>query len=324
MMMKSSSIPLPISLLSLLGLLSLICPALSEFRRFDGEINAASNYIHFSEGYVVTPGYIDISNLVFASADEGSPSAYVPEDREWNDDHVAVVEEATEDPRNSDNRDSDNNDDDNNNRSLEEDIGDGTESSIVSGSTYVDIVLFHEPSECANTRLGCDWTDLGVGANDGLGNLRWCCSDDAIGLGLCRGGAKQQGRLIVDSEKFNGQHRFLGVPPSGKWSRAVKFGMFSLKDESETGKYVMVVANCNDVQGRNLTVTGEYVWKSAHGYLPGNLFGEMYFYFAVAICYLVLLVWYSIRYSLYRDAAIPIFKWVMATIFIGFMVCNFC
>ena len=81
-MMKSSSIPLPISLLSLLGLLSLICPALSEFRRFDGEINAASNYIHFSEGYVVTPGYIDISNLVFASADEGTSSAYVPEDRE--------------------------------------------------------------------------------------------------------------------------------------------------------------------------------------------------------------------------------------------------
>jgi len=294
------------SLLSLFAVLSLPSSTVSEFRRFDGPINAASNYIHFSEGYIVTPGYIDISNLVFASADNGTPNAYdyVPEDRDWNDDHAAVVEESTDDRVA--------NDDTYNRglRHLEESIGgnDNTESAIVSGSTYVDIVLFHEPPECANKRLGCDWTELGVGANDGLGNLRWCCSDDAIGLGLCKGGAKQEGRLIVDPDKFKGQHRFLGVPPSGIWSRAVKFGMFDLKEEDGSGKYVMVVANCNDVIGRNLTVTGEYVWKSAHGYLPGNLFGEMYFYFGVAICYLVLLTWYVIKYQIYRDAAIPIFN----------------
>jgi hypothetical protein len=309
------------SLLSLFAVLSLPSSTVSEFRRFDGPINAASNYIHFSEGYIVTPGYIDISNLVFASADNGTPNAYdyVPEDRDWNDDHAAVVEESTDDRVA--------NDDTYNRglRHLEESIGgnDNTESAIVSGSTYVDIVLFHEPPECANKRLGCDWTELGVGANDGLGNLRWCCSDDAIGLGLCKGGAKQEGRLIVDPDKFKGQHRFLGVPPSGIWSRAVKFGMFDLKEEDGSGKYVMVVANCNDVIGRNLTVTGEYVWKSAHGYLPGNLFGEMYFYFGVAICYLVLLTWYVIKYQIYRDAAIPIFNWVIGTIFIGFMECFF-
>jgi hypothetical protein len=60
-------------------------PSLAEFRRFDGPINAASNYIHFSEGYVVTPGYVDISDLIFASADNGVPSKYIPEEREWSD-----------------------------------------------------------------------------------------------------------------------------------------------------------------------------------------------------------------------------------------------
>ena len=300
------------SLLLLCAFLSLPSPAVSEFRRFDGPINAASDYIHFSEGFIVTPGYIDISNLVFASADEGTPANYIPEDREWNDDHEAVVEEARNDDRYAA-------DDDNFDRRLEESIGDDTESAIVSGSTYVDIVLFHEPSECANTRLGCDWTDIGVGANDDQGNLRWCCSGDAVGLGLCRGGKKQQGRLIVDPDKFNGQHRFLGVPESGDWERAVKFGMFDLKDKDESGKYVLVIANCNEDIGRNLTVTGEYVWKSAHGYLPGNLFGEMYFYFVVAICYLLLLAWYFLKYHIYQDSAIPIFKWIIATIFIGFL-----
>jgi hypothetical protein len=307
------------SLLYLFAVLSLPSPTVSEFRRFDGPINAASNYIHFSEGYVITPGYIDISNLVFASADEGAPNTYIPEDRDWNDDHGAVVEESRGDDRVPDDDENNNNRDRHRHRQLEESIGDNTESAIVSGSTYVDIVLFHEPPECANTRVGCDWTELGVGANDGLGNLRWCCSDDAIGLGLCRGGAKQEGRLIVDPDKFNGQHRFLGVPPSGIWSRAVKFGMFDLKEKDGSGKYSLIVANCNDVIGRNLTVTGDYVWKSSHGYLPGNLFGEMYFYFVVAILYLVLLVWYAIKYNIYKDSAIPIFKWVMATIFIGFM-----
>ena len=62
-------------------------PTTAEFRRFDGPINAASNYIHYSEGYVITPGSVDISNLVFASADDGGTrSKYIPEERDWTDD----------------------------------------------------------------------------------------------------------------------------------------------------------------------------------------------------------------------------------------------
>lgn len=177
-----------------------------------------------------------------------------------------------------------------------------------------------QPSECANTRFGCDWTELGVGASDGVGNLRWCCSDDAVALGLCNGGPKQEGRLIVDPDKFQGQHKFLPVPPSGVWSRNVKFGRFDLKEgEGTSGKYVLVVTNCNDLMGRNLTVTGQYTWKSVHGYLPGNLFGEMYFFVGVFVCYLILFAWYGLRMKIHRDAQIPIQKWVLATIGVGLL-----
>ena len=65
----------------------------AEFRRFDGPINAASNYIHYSEGFVVTPGYVDISHLVFATADNGGiPNKYIPEEREWDDDADEINE----------------------------------------------------------------------------------------------------------------------------------------------------------------------------------------------------------------------------------------
>ena len=247
-----------------------------------------------SEGYVVTPGYVDISNLVFTTADNGgTPEQYIPEEREDDDE------------------------DGNIRRNLDED----SYALFQSGSSFIDIVLFHEPPECANTRLGCDWTELGIGKNDGVGNLRWCCSDDASALGLCDGGPKQEGRLIVDPNKFKGEHRFLGVPPNGQWSRKVKSGMFDLKDEKEegTGKYVLVMANCNEMMGRNVTVSGRYVWKSSHGYLPGNLFGEMYFFSALTIFYVILFIWYALKMSIYRDEILPIHKWMAVTIGIGLL-----
>ena len=49
----------------LLPLVSLPTIVTAEHRRFDGPLSAASNYIHYSEGYVVTPGYVDISELEF-------------------------------------------------------------------------------------------------------------------------------------------------------------------------------------------------------------------------------------------------------------------
>mmetsp|Transcript_24166 Transcript_24166/g.50613 ORF Transcript_24166/g.50613 Transcript_24166/m.50613 type:complete len:325 (+) Transcript_24166:402-1376(+) len=79
------------------------------------------------------------------------------------------------------------------------------------------------------------------------------------------------------------------------------------------------MSNCNDLIGRNLTVSGEYFWKSSHGYLPGNLFGEMYFFSALTIFYAILLAWYGLKMSIYRDEIIPIQKWVLTTVGIGLL-----
>jgi hypothetical protein len=184
-----------------------------------------------------------------------------------------------------------------------------------------------QPSSCANTRYGCDWTTLGIGASDTTGNLRWCCSDDASALGLCNDNNSQQnGRLIIDPTKFNGEHKFLMVPSEGYWKRRVNDGVIQLnndhhasENDGSAGKYVLVIANCNDVNGRDLTVSGQYTWSSVHGYLPGNLFGEMYFFFIVFGLYAVLFTWYACSMNRYRDAIIPIQKWVLATIGIGLL-----
>ena len=78
-----------------------ISSSFAEFRRFDGPINAASNYIHFSEGFVVTPGYVDISDLIFTTADNGRPIEYIPEERSGggddDDDGEGVAMEEVDD-----------------------------------------------------------------------------------------------------------------------------------------------------------------------------------------------------------------------------------
>ena len=43
---------------------------MAEIRSFDGPIEAAASYIHYSEGFIATPGYVDIGNLVFSTIDD--------------------------------------------------------------------------------------------------------------------------------------------------------------------------------------------------------------------------------------------------------------
>jgi hypothetical protein len=137
------------------------------------------------------------------------------------------------------------------------------------GST-IDIAAFHLPEDCASTRSGCDWIELGIGARSEDGEeLRWCCSPDAVSMGLCSG--THQGRLILQ-DSFNGKHRSINVPATGEYSDHLTTGPFKTSDQS--GKYVVVFANCND-NGRTVMIQGKTVWKSNHGYLPGDLFGLM-------------------------------------------------
>ena len=59
-------------------------------------------------------------------------------------------------------------------------------------------------------------------------------------------------------------------------------------------------------------------WKSANGYLPGELFGLMIFFAALTVVYLVLVLWYWCGMKLYQDAAIPIQKFILTAIVLGF------
>ncbi|GKY95508.1 hypothetical protein MPSEU_000512500 [Mayamaea pseudoterrestris] len=181
-----------------------------------------------------------------------------------------------------------------------------------SGRTFVDFVAFKLPSDCANTKAGCDWPSLGIGAQLPDGTLRWCCSSDAVALGLCKGGA-DLGRLIVDQGKLPGKKRQIPIPNSGEIAKSVNNGLI---DAEESGNYVLIMANCDD-QGRDLLLTGEAAYKSVHGFLPGELWGFLYFFGAMTIAYLVVSLWYSIMMHLNFESRIPIEKWILTTILLG-------
>jgi hypothetical protein len=142
--------------------------------------------------------------------------------------------------------------------------------------------------------------------------IRYCCSNDALDLKLCQG--NQFGRLIMDAEIFAGKHRFINIPATGDYDNFMKYGRF--EQIKNNGKYVLVMANCS-ARGRPVKVTGNTVWRSAHGYLPGDLFGLMYFFAAMTLIYFGLLLWYGISMRIYEDGTIPIQRWIFATICMG-------
>ena len=63
-------IALQMTMAARIPLLLCLCSfATAEIRSFSGIIEAASSYIHYSEGYLVAPGYVDLSDLKFSTLD---------------------------------------------------------------------------------------------------------------------------------------------------------------------------------------------------------------------------------------------------------------
>jgi len=182
------------------------------------------------------------------------------------------------------------------------------------GASQVDIVAFPLPDSCANSHSGCDWTTLGVGAKTTDGTLRWCCSQDSVDLGLCTGG-DNLGRLIVQPGTFTGEQRSISVPTTGSMSKKLKNGIMNF---DQTGRFVVVFANCNE-HGREIMVEGNAVWKSKNGYLPGELFGFMYFYDFLFLVYLALAAWFGYLMKQNVASRIPIEKWIFMTIVLGLL-----
>jgi Lung seven transmembrane receptor. len=175
--------------------------------------------------------------------------------------------------------------------------------------TVIDVIFFHEPGECVKTKAGCDWAKLGVGSSDNAGNNRWCCSEDAIDLGLCE--EQNLGRIIINKALFRGEHRPVTIPPVGSYEASMKLPVMDTKEG--TGQYTLVLANCNDY-GRDVYVDGQYLWRSKGGYLPGNLFEEWHFITFLTIGYGALLFWYGRSMYQNKDSMIGIQKWILGTV----------
>lgn len=187
-------------------------------------------------------------------------------------------------------------------------------------SQIMDIALFLEPADCkSDVRGNCDWVTLGVGSYDDemYGEMSYCCSKDTAERGICN--FDDIGTMLIDHENFKGDHRKIQVPSAPYEDFVIEDASF---DVQISGYYVMVIANCND-DGLGILTFGNMEWKSVGGYLPGDIFGLMFFYGAMTAIYLVLGLWYYCGMKMFQDAAIPIQTYFLVIIILGFLATAF-
>jgi len=180
----------------------------------------------------------------------------------------------------------------------------------------MDIIVFAVPSDCIKDSSGsCDWVALGVGAydDDMVGEMSYCCSKDTADRNICD--SSDVGTMMIDHTIFDGDHRKIEVPAEPLQDFEMDDPVFMIE---KTGDYVMVLANCND-DGFGVITLGSMEWKSVGGYLPGEMFDFMFFLGATSAIYLVIMVWYICGMERYQDAAIPIQKYILGTIILGFL-----
>lgn len=261
---------------------------------FDLLLEPTEEFIHYNDGYIRAPGFIDLKGLVFTALSDSFVSNDDDTDNLGSDDKFSGGDSSSPPRRNS-------------NRKLDGGIEDG--------GTDVDIAIFRLPRKCVHSKAGCNWPELGVGKISDDGSLRWCCSQEAIDLGLCNDQDNGFGRLIIDKNLFQGVRRFVSVPREGPMNKTVRYGHV---EENQSGTYVVLYANCNE-RGREVYVKGESVWKSKHGYLPGELYGFMYFFTFLMIIYFGLLLWYGILMYANEESRIDIERWIFMSICLGLL-----
>jgi hypothetical protein len=186
---------------------------------------------------------------------------------------------------------------------------------LAGANSVVELLFFHQPADCEKTKAGCDWPKLGVGARDNIGTVRYCCTEDAIVLGICE--QDRKGRVIINESTYTGEIRPVLVPSSGSDALKIESPIMDT-NKAGTGTYTLVLANCDDY-GRSVLVSGQYVWKSKGGYLPGDLFDEWHFLTFFTIGYFLLMFWYGKSMKDNSDSTIGIQKWILGTIILGLL-----
>eukprot|EP00815_Leptocylindrus_aporus_P005813 CAMPEP_0116070328 /NCGR_PEP_ID=MMETSP0322-20121206/12952_1 /TAXON_ID=163516 /ORGANISM="Leptocylindrus danicus var. apora, Strain B651" /LENGTH=714 /DNA_ID=CAMNT_0003558131 /DNA_START=71 /DNA_END=2215 /DNA_ORIENTATION=- len=193
--------------------------------------------------------------------------------------------------------------------SEENDDNNGT--GLPARSNSVELAFFAEPDECAQSRKGCDWTDLGVGVTGSDGLPRWCCDEVSLALGLCA--EAEYGKLIIKRSLFKGSYVAVHVPTNGVGVVGSQGVLFA----QESGSHILAIANCG--AGEDVFVDGKAIWKSKHGYLPGDRWGEFEFLSALTFLFALLLCWYGYQMHVHSDHSIPIQRWLLITLLAGFI-----
>jgi len=181
----------------------------------------------------------------------------------------------------------------------------------------LDIALFAIPENCEKDNWGnCDWVSLGVGSYDDemQQGMSYCCSTDTAFRNVC--GDDDIGTLMIDENIFDGFHRKLQVPSKPLEEFSMDDPVFNVE---ESGDYVLVIANCND-DGYGVITLGDIEWKNlGGGYLPGTEFYPMFVYGVSSAIFFVLGLWYHCGMRMFQEAAIPIQKFILANIILGFL-----
>jgi hypothetical protein len=125
------------------------------------------------------------------------------------------------------------------------------ESSGTGIESFLDIAAFEVPPHCSSHN--CDLSQYGVGAQTHFNGVTF--------LGLC-----QSGRLVIDTNIFQGHHIQLMVPSDGPMPSHIKSnGTFKVPVQNRN--YNVMLANCND-QGRSVSVTGQVVFDFDENLTP--------------------------------------------------------
>lgn len=193
--------------------------SLADIRPYNLIVAPTDEFAHYTDNVIGAPGYVDLGGLNFTTISDAYGRSL------YNDDWRFPFNGDQEPPRKP--------------RAAESNETTPTDS-------VLDIVVFRVAANC---RGACDWPSLGVGKRRHDGSLVWCCSREASGL------CEQDGRLLIDKEKFKGQRRPIVYPLEGNFSTTFADGRLK---QTESGTYMVLYANCN-TEGREILITGNEI-----------------------------------------------------------------
>eukprot|EP00903_Cladosiphon_okamuranus_P006662 g6504.t1 len=162
---------------------------------------------------------------------------------------------------------------------------------------HVEIAIFEQHS----------FGHVGISVDD---RKYYCCDESAQMAGACY--ESQSGTLLLSDNTDIWWHQKLDLAPGVPTSLDHE----ELYRVPETGMYVVLVGNC-DPQTDTIVIGGHSEWKNPYGYLPGEEYGYLPFFFGLAAVYLALGVTWMIICMAYIKDLLAIQMWTSLVLFLG-------